>query len=188
MGSRCAWYGRPRAPEPVQLTEAEGFYENQDPGQADMNLRGQFVTDAAGHIAFRSVKPVAYPIPVTGPVGDLLRAQGRHNLRPAHIHFMINLAGYKTQFSQVYCSDDPNLETDVQFGVTHALIGQVVRRTIEAAPDGAVVGHWYALEHPFTMEPGSDALSRAPISAKAEGERPQRVVLQRRATGTHGVW
>ena len=43
----------------------EGFYENQDPTQAQMNLRGTFGTDAAGHIAFRTVKPAGYPVPVT---------------------------------------------------------------------------------------------------------------------------
>ena len=40
-----------------------------------MNLRGKFTTDAQGRIAFRSVKPSGYPIPVTGPVGALLQAR-----------------------------------------------------------------------------------------------------------------
>ena len=71
----------------IWQSSPEGFYENQDPVQADMNLRGQFTTDADGHIGFRSVKPAGYPIPVDGPVGELLRAQGRHNMRPAHLHF-----------------------------------------------------------------------------------------------------
>ena len=163
----------------VWQASAEGFYENQDPDQADMNLRGQFTTDGAGHIAFRSVKPVGYPI----PVGALLRAQGRHNLRPAHIHFMINQPGFKTQFSQVYCSDDPNLETDVQFGVTRALIGQVLLHADQAAPDADVIGPWYSLDHHFCIEPGSNALPRAPISAKTSGERPQRVLLPGRDVG-----
>ena len=56
----------------------EGFYESQDPAQADMNLRGRLTTDAAGRISFRSIEPVGYPIPLSGPVGALLRAQGRH--------------------------------------------------------------------------------------------------------------
>src|SRR5262249_33783594 len=48
----------------VWQSSSEGFYENQDPQQADMNLRGTFTTDADGHIAFRSIKPAGYPIPV----------------------------------------------------------------------------------------------------------------------------
>lgn len=164
----------------VWQSSAEGFYENQDPAQADMNLRGRLSTDAAGHIAFRSVKPAGYPIPVSGPVGALLRAQGRHNMRPAHIHFMIHKPGFKTQFSQVYSSDDPNLETDVQFGVTKALIAQYVLHADEPAPERDVCGPWYSLAHHFVIEPGVARLPAAPITGKASGERPNLAVLQRR--------
>ena len=158
----------------------EGFYENQDPAQADMNLRGKFTTDHEGHIGFRSVKPAGYPIPVNGPVGDLLRAQGRHNMRPAHIHFLTFKPGFKTQFSQVYSSDDPNLDTDVQFGVTQALIGQYVRHENEAAPSADVTGPWYSLRHEFVIEPGEAKLPRPPITGKASGARPELAVIERR--------
>jgi catechol 1,2-dioxygenase len=173
--------GRPVADAKVDVWQAsnEGFYENQDPGQADMNLRGHFMTDAQGHVWFRSVKPAGYPIPVRGPVGALLRAQGRHNLRPAHIHFMFHKPGFKTQYSQVYSSDDPNLETDVQFGVTQALIGQYVLHQEEPAPDADVRGPWYSLEHQFVIEAGEARLPRPPITGKAAGERPQLEVLPR---------
>lgn len=181
-----AWV-KDRAGNPVAGAEVdvwhssnEGFYENQDPAQAEMNLRGKFTTDQDGHIAFRSVKPAGYPIPVTGPVGDLLRAQGRHNMRPAHIHFLTFKPGFKTQFSQVYSSDDPNLDTDVQFGVTQALIGQYVRHENEPAPAPDVTGPWYSLKHEFVIEPGEATLPRAPITGKASGERPQLSVIARR--------
>jgi catechol 1,2-dioxygenase len=164
----------------VWHTSAEGFYENQDPGQADMNLRGMFVTDAEGKVEFRTVKPVGYPIPLSGPVGALLRAQGRHNMRPAHIHFMIVKPGYKTQFSQVYSSDDPNLDTDVQFAVTQTLVGQYVLHDGEPAPAADVAGPWYSLEYHFTIEPGESKLPRAPITGKAGGDRPQLEILERR--------
>jgi hydroxyquinol 1,2-dioxygenase len=165
----------------VWHASAEGLYENQDPEQADMNLRGKFTTDAGGHIAFRSVKPVGYPIPLSGPVGALLRAQGRHNLRPAHIHFMFHKPGFKTQFSQVYSSDDPNLETDVQFGVTQALVGQyVLHAAEEAAPAGDVSAAWYSLAHHFVLEPGEATLPRPPITGKASGTRPPLEILERR--------
>src|SRR5258706_2147785 len=169
-----------RAEVDVWHTSSEGFYENQDPAQADMNLRGKFTTDGEGHISFRSVKPLGYPIPINGPVGDLLRAQGRHNMRPAHIHSLIFQPGFKTQFSQVYSSDDPNLETDVQFGVTQALIGNYVRHANEPAPAPDVQGSWYSLEHHFVIEPGEAKLPRPPISGKAtDGPRPEFVMLQR---------
>ena len=53
-------------------------------------------------------------------------------MRPAHMHFLIYKPGFKTQFSQVYSSDDPYLETDVQFGVTQALVGHYVRHEGDA--------------------------------------------------------
>jgi len=164
----------------VWQSSPEGFYENQDPVQADMNLRGKFKTDDKGGFRFRSVKPAGYPIPVNGPVGDLIRLQGRHNMRPAHVHFLIYKPGFKTHISQVYVNDDPNLETDVQFGVTRALVGNYVRHDSESAPDTDVVGPWYSLDFTFTIEPGEAKLPRPPITGKAAGERVELEILKRK--------
>jgi hydroxyquinol 1,2-dioxygenase len=165
----------------VWNTSGDGLYENQDPRQADMNLRGTFITDSSGRFSFRTVKPAGYPIPVNGPAGDLLRAQGRHNMRPAHIHFLIRKPGHKTQFSQVYSSDDPNLETDAQFGVTAALTGHFIRHdtTTEPAPDPSVTGTWYSLEHSFVIEPGDNSLPKPPITGKATGGVQLPEILER---------
>jgi hydroxyquinol 1,2-dioxygenase len=174
---------RPVADAEVDVwnTSGEGLYENQDPRQAEMNLRGKFVTDENGQFSFCTVKPAGYPIPVDGPVGDLLRAQGRHNMRPAHIHFLISKPGFKTQFSQVYSSDDPNLETDAQFGVTAALVGNYVKHDTEteAAPDPSVTGTWYSLEHRFVIEPGDSSLPNPPITGKATGSVRVPEILER---------
>ncbi len=168
--------GKPIAGAEVDIWQSspEGFYENQDPVQADMNLRGKFTTDAQGRISFRSVKPAGYPIPVDGPVGELLRAQGRHNMRPAHLHFLAYKPGFKTLISQLYVPDDEHIETDVQFGVTRHLIGNYVRHdTGKGAPAPDVAAPWYSLEHSFVMESGTARLPTPPISGKAQGERPQ---------------
>jgi len=171
---------RDRAGRPIEGAEVdvwhsspEGFYENQDPVQADMNLRGKFTTDKDGRISFRSVKPAGYPIPVDGPVGELLRAQRRHNMRPAHLHFLASKDGFKTLVSQVYSPDDPHIETDVQFGVTRHLIGNYLRHDHEPAPASDVNGPWYSLDHAFVMEAGRAKLPKPPITGKASGERPK---------------
>jgi catechol 1,2-dioxygenase len=150
--------GRPVAGADVDVwhASAEGLYENQDPEQADMNLRGTFRTDGEGRIWFRTIKPAGYPIPANGVAGDLLRAQGRHNMRPAHIHFLIHKPGYKTQFSQVYARGDPHLETDAQFGVTQALVGDYMKQ-----------GGSHVLHHEFAIEPGEATLPEPPITGKA---------------------
>jgi catechol 1,2-dioxygenase len=156
--------GRPIADAEVDIwhSSPEGFYEQQDSRQAPMNLRGKFTTDAQGHFGFRSVKPAGYPIPVDGPVGDLVRATGRHNYRPAHLHFLIFKEGYKTLISQIYVNDDERLETDVQFGVTRALVGNYVRHS-EAPPADDVKDEWYSLDQTFVMEPGKSRLPKPPI-------------------------
>ena len=146
----------------VWHSSPEGFYEQQDPKQAEMNLRGKFVTDQDGHFGFRSVKPAGYPIPIDGPVGELLHAARRHNFRPAHLHFLIFKDGYKTLISQIYVNDDDKLETDCQFGVTKALIGDYVRHD-GAAPAPDVRGEWYSLDQTFVMERGKARLPRPPI-------------------------
>jgi hydroxyquinol 1,2-dioxygenase len=180
-----AWF-RDAQDKPIEGAEVdiwhsstEGFYENQDPVQADMNLRGKFITDKDGHFAFRSVKPAGYPIPIDGPTGELLRALRRHNMRPAHLHFLAHKEGFKTLISQIYVNDDPYLDSDVQFGVTRHLIGNYVRHDNEPAPASDVTGPWYSLEHTFVMEKGASRLPRPPITGKAKGERPQIPVLVR---------
>ena len=148
-----------------------GFYENQveareninGMGQADMNLRGKFTTDSKGGFDFWSVKPVGYPIPTDGVVGRMLAAQNRHAMRPAHIHALCVKPGFKTLISQVYANDDPNLATDVQFGVTEAVTGHFVLHEDAPTDRPDVAGPWYSLDFTFRMEPGESRLPRAPI-------------------------
>ena len=91
-----------------------------------------------------------------------MRAGKRHNFRPAHLHFLIFKEGFKTLISQIYSNDDDKLDTDVQFGVTRALIGDYRRHT-EKAPAADVKGEWYSLDQTFVMEPGKSRLPKPPI-------------------------
>jgi catechol 1,2-dioxygenase len=147
----------------VWHSSPEGLYENQDPSQAEMNLRGRFLSDAEGRFSFATVMPAGYPIPDDGPVGELLRAAGRQKFRPAHLHFMIYKPGFKTLISQLYVAGDPHLESDVQFGVTRALIGDFVRRNNAG-------GESYSLEQVFTLEPGEARRPRAPVRGKRSAD------------------
>jgi protocatechuate 3,4-dioxygenase beta subunit len=156
--------GKPIAGVEVDVWQASpvGLYENQDEAQADMNLRGKFTTDAEGCFSFRSVKPAGYPVPMHGPVGEMLRAQQRHPYRPAHLHFLGFKPGYKTLITQVFVDDDKYIESDVVFGVTRHLIGDY-RRGEGKAPADDVTGAWYRLDYNFVMEPGEAKLPTPPI-------------------------
>lgn len=148
--------GRPLAGAQVDVWQASpvGLYENQDPTQENMNLRGRFLTDEQGRYHFRSVRPAGYPVPTDGPCGELLRAQQRHPNRPAHLHFMVSQPGHKVLISQVYADDDENLESDPTFGVTRRLLGR-----FELAPDGRSA----TLSYDFRLEPGEMKFPRPPI-------------------------
>jgi catechol 1,2-dioxygenase len=146
----------------VWQASPSGMYENQDAGQADMNLRGVFETDAEGRFAFRSVKPAGYPVPTHGPTGEMLAAQRRHPFRPAHLHVLAFKPGFKTLITQIFVDDDKHLESDVVFGVTRALIGDFKKgEGVPPAPD--VNGEWFSLSYTFVMEPGEAALPQPPI-------------------------
>jgi catechol 1,2-dioxygenase len=157
--------GRPIAGAEVDIwhSSPEGLYENEDSKQAEMNLRGQFVTDEEGRFWLRSVKPAGYPVPTKGVVGDLLRTQGRHPFRPAHMHALIAKPGYKTLISQVYDGHDPRIESDVQFGVTRAVIGNYVRHDEPHPSEQDAGAPWYQLDYTFVMDVGESRLPRPPI-------------------------
>ena len=166
--------GRPVAGAEIDVWHAspDGLYENQDPSQAEWNLRGRFTSDERGMFSYRSVKPAGYPVPMGGPTGALLTAQGRHPFRPAHLHSLIYKPGFKTMTSQIYSHDDPLLESDAQFGVTETLVGHYVLHP-EPAPDADVQGPWYRLEHEFVLEPGEAWLPTPPVSAKKRSASPE---------------
>jgi hydroxyquinol 1,2-dioxygenase len=99
-----------------------GMYDVQDPDQPEMNLRGIFRSGQGGEFWFKTVKPAAYPIPDDGPVGDLLKATGRHPMRPAHIHFMVRAPGFKPLTTHIFVEGDPYLESDAVFAVKDSLV------------------------------------------------------------------
>lgn len=115
--------GEPIAGALVETWQAdeEGFYDVQKDLDGPQN-RGHLTTDAEGNYAFWAVKPVAYPIPDDGPVGELLRAGGRGSMRPAHVHFMVTAPGYARLITHVFAAGDEHLTDDAVFGVKDSLI------------------------------------------------------------------
>ena len=141
----------------VWQASPKGLYENQDPEQPAMNLRGRFQSDDAGGYFFCSVRPAGYPVPTGGPGGELLRAQLRQPYRPAHLHFMISKPGFKVLITQLYPRDAEQLHSDPTFGVTQRLVADFhsVQR------DGVEV---IALTHNFTLLDGEMVLPAPPIA------------------------
>jgi Dioxygenase len=51
-----------------------------------MNLRGLLRTTDDGRFWLRTITPASYPIPTDGPIGELLAAMGRSEIRPHSLH------------------------------------------------------------------------------------------------------
>lgn len=114
--------GRPVPGAKLDVWEAgaDGFYDSQK-GEA-MNLRGIFRADGEGRFHFRCVRPSAYPVPHDGPAGRLLKATGRHPMRPPHLHFWITAPGYKPLITHLFVKGGKYLDSDAVFGVKPELI------------------------------------------------------------------
>ncbi|MFZ4814128.1 MAG: intradiol ring-cleavage dioxygenase [Phototrophicaceae bacterium] len=147
--------GQPIAGAKVDVWQAssEGFYDVQM-GHGESDLRGIFITDAEGKFWFKSIKPVAYPIPHDGPVGKMLRATGRHPYRPAHIHYMISAEGYETLITHVFVSGDEYLDSDAVFAVKNSLVADFIENNDpQAAASLGYSAPFYELTFNFGLKP-----------------------------------
>jgi hydroxyquinol 1,2-dioxygenase len=126
----------------VWQADAAGNYDVQYPDLETHQARGVLTSQNDGSFEFRTVVAVAYPIPVDGPVGDLLRATERHPWRPAHLHFMIKAKHYQTLVTHVFPNGDRYLDSDAVFGVRQSLVADWVKQ-----PDG------YTLTYDFVLDP-----------------------------------
>jgi hydroxyquinol 1,2-dioxygenase len=106
----------------VWQTSERGGYDLQERQGESMDMRGNFKTGADGVYYFRTVRPLGYSIPMDGPVGEMVVTQGRHGMRPSHIHCLIGAEGYRELVTALYFGDDPNIDSDTVFGVSQALV------------------------------------------------------------------
>lgn len=144
----------PHARIEVWQADEDGFYDVQYAGLDKFQGRGVLASDQDGRYHFRSIVAEPYPIPHDGPVGDMLRATGRHPWRPAHLHFMIVKDGYQTLITHVFRSGGAYLDSDAVFGVRSSLIADWRRHEPGQAPDGSMMETpYYTLEYDFVLNP-----------------------------------
>lgn len=147
----------PGAVVDVWQSDEEGFYDVQLPDLEGPVLRARFHADAEGHVNFRSILPSEYPIPDDGPVGQFLRAVGRHPYRAPHIHFMISAPGQQRLVTQLFVAGGAHLDSDTVFGVKDALVVDFPEGE-GPAPDGRPTeGTWRRLEYTFRLAPATNS-------------------------------
>jgi hydroxyquinol 1,2-dioxygenase len=136
----------------IWAVDGEGWYDVQLAHLEAMQVRGRLKTDDLGRFWFWTVKPVSYPVPSDGPVGDMLRAMGRHPYRPAHIHFMLSAPGYRNIITHVFVAGDGYLDSDVVFGVKSSLVTEFTEHAAGRAPDGTVMQTpYFVAEYDFHL-------------------------------------
>ncbi|KAI0346414.1 aromatic compound dioxygenase [Trametopsis cervina] len=103
-------------------TDGNGNYDTQYAVRDKPDCRGRLHSREDGTYGYRAVVPVPYPIPGDGPVGDLLLSLGRHNMRPNHLHLMVEAPGYQKLVTALYPEGDEWLASDAVFGVKKSLV------------------------------------------------------------------
>ena len=154
--------GRPIAGAAVDVwhSDTNGFYDSQKPGYRldQPELRARFVTKPDGSFHFRTTMPRSYPVPTDGPVGELLRASGRHAMRPAHIHFVLNAPSFETLVTHLFVAGDGYLDSDAVYGVKPSLIVRLEPHDEPTYPDGTPApGRWQRMAYRFAMKPAPAA-------------------------------
>jgi protocatechuate 3,4-dioxygenase beta subunit len=126
----------PNAKIDIWQTAPNGLYSSQDPDQHIHSFHGLMETDENGRYAFTTIRPVSYTVPDDGPVGELLRAAGRHPWRPSHLHYIVSAEGYRSLVTEVFPDDDPYLDQDTVFGVRDDLVMTYVPQPAGSFPEG----------------------------------------------------
>lgn len=126
----------PGAQIDIWQTAPNGLYASQDEEQDTYSFHGLMTVGADGRYAFTTVKPVEYTVPSDGPVGDILRACGRHPWRPSHLHYIVTAPGFRPLVTEIFPDDDPYLDQDTVFGVRDDLVMTYVPKEAAEFPAG----------------------------------------------------
>lgn len=138
----------------VWQVRSDQLYDVQDSRAGGLQARAKLHTDGQGRYAFRTIKPVSYPIPTDGPVGKMLLELARHPYRPAHIHFMLTAPGYEKLVTHIFPAGDPYLDSDAVFGVKDSLVVDFERS--ESEVDATKLGlraPFFTVNYNFVLVP-----------------------------------
>jgi catechol 1,2-dioxygenase len=89
----------------VWQADAKGSYDMNDPRKppkrSEFRNRIRLMTDETGYYEYETIRPASYRIG-SGPL----------DYRPAHIHYMVQVPGYKKLITQMYFQGDKFNKTD----------------------------------------------------------------------------
>ena len=139
----------------VWQADADGNYESQIAEIDEARLRALFRTRDDGTYCLRTIAPLGYSIPMDGPVGDMISKTKISHFRPAHVHFMLAVPGYKPLITHIFRKGTQYLENDVVFGVKERLITLfVAHKAGDKTPLGDTSSEPFSVvEYDFVLQP-----------------------------------
>jgi hydroxyquinol 1,2-dioxygenase len=138
----------------VWQADEEGAYESQVADVDEARLRAKYTSRADGTYCLRTIAPKGYSIPMDGPVGALIRDTDISHFRPAHVHFLINAAGFEPLITHLFQEGAQYLDSDVVFGTKQELVVAFERREPGPTPDGGESAEpWLEARYDFVLQP-----------------------------------
>jgi hydroxyquinol 1,2-dioxygenase len=139
----------------VWQADEEGAYEAQIAEVDEARLRAKYTTRPDGSYCIRTIAPKGYSIPMDGPVGDLIRLTDISHFRPAHVHFLLNVPGYRPLITHLFQQGAEYLDSDVVFGTKAELVVSFEHRDPGPTPDGGASDvPWLEARYDFVLQPG----------------------------------
>lgn len=139
----------------VWQADTDGAYEAQLEVD-EARLRARYTAREDGAYCVRTIAPKGYSIPMDGPVGDLIGRTEISHFRPAHVHFLLDVPGYRPLVTHLFQQGAQYLDSDVVFGTKPELVVPFEARPAGPTPDGGTIDReWLQARYDFTLQPAS---------------------------------
>jgi len=137
----------------VWQADEDGAYEAQLVVE-EARLRAKYATREDGSYCVRTIAPKGYSIPMDGPVGELIHQTDISHFRPAHVHFLLNVPGFRPLITHLFEEGAEFLDSDVVFGTKQELVVGYQDHDPGPTPDGGTMDRpWVSAHYDFVLQP-----------------------------------
>ncbi len=137
----------------VWQADDDGAYEAQLEVD-EARLRAKYTAREDGSYCIRTIAPKGYSIPMDGPVGGLIRQTEISHFRPAHVHFLLAVPGFRPLITHLFEEGAEFLDSDVVFGTKQELVVGFQHQEPGPTPDGGQLDRpWVSATYDFVLQP-----------------------------------
>ena len=142
---RCSTCGRPTRTAPTRRSS-----RSRRPGCARSTPPARTAPTASG-----PSRRKGYSIPMDGPVGELIGQTDISHFRPAHVHFLLNVPGFRPLITHLFEEGAEYLDSDVVFGTKQELVVGYEHHEPGPTPGRrhAATVPWASATYDFVLQP-----------------------------------